>query len=102
MCAKLGGEPWAMDQLPFTSEPTMICAIETFEKKSIKNPIMAFCATYNDIFTKYISLVKETPELKDVPNLLGDCLKESLSSVNYFFLILFFSFTRPIKSTLNT
>ena len=34
MCAKLGGEPWAMDQLPFTSEPTMICAIETFEKLS--------------------------------------------------------------------
>jgi hypothetical protein len=82
MCAKIGGEPWAIDQLPFTTEPTMVCAVESYDKKNLKNPIMAFCATYNNIFTKYVSLVREAKD-EDLNNLLGTCLKEALEVVKF-------------------
>jgi len=85
ICAKLGGEPWALEDLPFTKEPTMICAAESYDKKNLRAPLMAFCATFNSLFTKYCSFVKEAKDGNDSSSLLGICLKEALTVVKIFF-----------------
>jgi len=81
ICAKIGGEPWAIEDLPFSKEPTMICAVETYDKTNLKKPLMAFCATYNSMFTKYISLVKEASNGNDSSSLLEICMREALATV---------------------
>lgn len=95
VCAKLGGEPWAMEDLPFTKEPTMVCAIESYDKKTLRSPIMSLCATYNNIFTKYVSLVREAKQKEngesDIDGLLSSCLNEALVVVrNLLIFKLFF------------
>lgn len=30
MCAKLGGVPWGMNDMPFTSSPTMLIGIDMY------------------------------------------------------------------------
>jgi len=81
ICAKIGGEPWALEDLPFTKEPTMVCAVETYDKKNLRAPLMAMCATYNSMFTKYCSFVKEAKDGSESTSLLGECLKEALTVV---------------------
>jgi len=91
ICAKIGGEPWALEDLPFTKEPTMVCAVECYDKKNLRAPLMAMCATYNSMFTKYASFVKEAKDGNDSASLLGSCIKEAISIVNLF-LIFFIDF----------
>ncbi len=81
ICAKIGGEPWALEDLPFTKEPTMVCAVECYDKKNLRAPLMAMCATYNSMFTKYSSFVKEAKDGSDSASLLGVCIKEALAVV---------------------
>lgn len=57
MCAKIGGEPWAIDKMPFTDVPTCIASIDFYEKS--KFPIMSVCLSVNRTFTKYCSVVVE-------------------------------------------
>ena len=32
ICAKIGGEPWAMDDMPFFDKPAMVCGIDVYHK----------------------------------------------------------------------
>lgn len=48
MCAKIGGEPWAIDDLPYFDDATMVCGMDVYHnvgKKSLS--VLAFCASIN-------------------------------------------------------
>lgn len=80
IAAKTGGEPWAMDGLPFTNAPTMVCGIDTYGKPGSKNQILSFCATYNRTFTKYVSYVRTPKDGTPVTSELTDCIKKAIEA----------------------
>jgi aubergine-like protein len=56
MCAKLGGIPWAVDNLPFMDKPTMICGLDVFHATSLgKKSVLALSASMNNSATTYWS-----------------------------------------------
>lgn len=55
MCAKVGGIPWAINNLPFTSQPTMIVGIDLLVDKKKNSSVMGFCATWDRNYCKYYS-----------------------------------------------
>jgi len=78
ICTKVGGEPWAIDNLPCTNKPTMLCGVETLEKKfgNERKQLIGFTATYNKTFTKYFSLSRFNQK---------DALKECIDkALDYF------------------
>jgi aubergine-like protein len=84
ICAKVGGEPWALDQLPFTNCPTMVCGIDIFRATG-KKSILGFTATYNRTFTRYISLAKILEDGND-KQVLTECIDEAFKNVILYFL----------------
>jgi len=76
--AKIGGEPWAIDGLPFTQKPTMICGIDVFSGSG-KKSILGFTSTYNRTFTKYTSIAKEY-DGKETHRLVSECVEEAIKS----------------------
>jgi len=79
ICAKVGGEPWAVDQLPFTNAPTMVCGIDVF-KSTGKASVLGFTSTFNKTFTRYISTAKVYEESK-VDEIMYECLSEAVENV---------------------
>jgi aubergine-like protein len=75
MCAKVGGEPWAVDFMPFTKVPTMICSLK-LSKTNSHEQIITFCATTNRTFTKYVSLGTDVKE---------DCIEEMMRQALHCF-----------------
>ena len=56
MCAKLGGIPWAVDNLPFMDKPTMICRLDVFHATNLgKKSVLALSASMNNSATTYWS-----------------------------------------------
>ena len=54
MCAKLGGIPWAVDDLPFMDKPTMICGLDVFHATNLgKKSVLALSASMNNSATTY-------------------------------------------------
>ena len=48
MNAKVGGIPWAVDNLPFMNEPTMVCGMDVFHSTSLgKKSVLALTASMN-------------------------------------------------------
>lgn len=86
--AKTGGEPWAIDNLPFTAEPTMICGIDTYGKPGSKTQMLAFCATFNRTFTRYVSFLRTPQENCSLSMELVDCVKGAVENVQYLFITL--------------
>lgn len=80
IAAKVGGEPWAIDNLPFTNVPTMICGIDTYGKPGSKTEMLAFCGTYNRTFTKYVSFLKTPQEESPISAELTDCIKKAIET----------------------
>ena len=50
--AKMGGTPWAINDLPLMDKPTMICGYDVWRKKRVKS-VLAFNATMNKQATRY-------------------------------------------------
>ena len=56
MNAKLGGIPWAVDNLPFMDKPTMICGLDVFHATNLgKKSVLALSASMNNSATTYWS-----------------------------------------------
>jgi aubergine-like protein len=56
MCAKIGGEPWAINELPFFNDATMVCGMDVYHNTGKKaQSVLAFCASINQRGTKYWS-----------------------------------------------
>jgi aubergine-like protein len=79
ICAKVGGEPWAIDNLPFTDKPTMVMGIDVYQSKG--DCYIGCSATFNQNFTKYFSTLKITTESGIVEN-IKSCVEESLANVS--------------------
>lgn len=79
MCAKVGGEPWAMDNLPFVSNPTMVVGIDVYNKNG--KSILACCASFNNRFTKYASIVKQEAQGRDLDAVIRDSINEAIEMV---------------------
>jgi len=73
ICAKVGGEPWAVDSMPFTSVPTMVIGFDTYNK--FGKQIIGCSASYNRTFTKYISV----PAIEALNAPLNDKIKECVN-----------------------
>nr|AEX87966.1 Otiwi4 [Sterkiella histriomuscorum] len=56
ICAKIGGIPWTIDDMPIMDRPTMICGMDVFHKTKLgKKSVLAFCSSFNKTSTKYWS-----------------------------------------------
>jgi aubergine-like protein len=56
MNAKIGGVPWAVDNLPFMQVPTMICGMDVFHSTALgKKSVLALTASMNQSATTYWS-----------------------------------------------
>lgn len=56
MNAKVGGVPWAVDNLPFMQTPTMICGMDVFHSTALgKKSVLALTASMNQSATTYWS-----------------------------------------------
>lgn len=55
MCAKIGGIPWTVDDLPFFNERTMVCGLDVYHDTESENGISTygFVASYNRTCTKF-------------------------------------------------
>lgn len=75
MCAKIGGEPWAIDNLPYFDDVTMVCGMDVYANtgKNSKS-ILAFCASVNPRATQYWSAVR-------VQENVGEEMSNSLQGV---------------------
>lgn len=69
--------------MPFNNCPTMVCGIDIFRGAG-KKSIFGFTATYNRTFTKYVSIPKIMEDGKE-DGVIGDCIKDSVNNVLYFF-----------------
>ena len=59
ICAKIGGIPWCVDNLPLFDKRTMVCGMKTYhENKEGILSVFGFVATYNKTATKYWSTSK--------------------------------------------
>lgn len=82
ICAKVGGEPWAIDKLPFVNIPTMVIGIDVYNKSS--KTIISCVGSYNDRFTKYLSVVKYEDQGKDITAKVKEGIVELAEAVNLF------------------
>ena len=56
ICAKTGGIPWIIDNLPLFDKRIMICGMDAFHETKTKcKSVIGFVATYNRSATKYWS-----------------------------------------------
>lgn len=93
ICAKVGGEPWAVDSMPFTSVPTVVIGVDVYNKGN--KSIVGCCASFNNTFTKYISIAKCEEKGKDLTEKVNECVKEAISQVILNNKI--YSLTKPLK-----
>jgi aubergine-like protein len=57
ICAKVGGEPWAIDAMPFVDVPTCVVSIDFYDKGP--RPVMAIVISINRTFSRFCSVVVE-------------------------------------------
>ena len=69
ICAKIGGEPWVIDQIPCKSKPTMLMSFCVYKN------IIVSCGTYNRNFSKYNSKVVEFPEPSQIKEKICNLFK---------------------------
>ena len=55
ICAKIGGIPWVIDNMPFMDKRTMVCGLDVFHEREEGQPIssVGFVASYNKTCTKF-------------------------------------------------
>lgn len=79
ICAKVGGVPWNVNNLPLSEVPTMIVGIDVFHKMSThKKSLLAFTATMNREFSKYWSTVRQQEEGQEIGIYLESAFIESV------------------------
>lgn len=74
--AKVGGVPWALQNLPLGDQPTMVVGIDVFHKKGLHS-VLGFCATTDRNFAKYVSLPKVNAPSEEICSQLSDCVYQA-------------------------
>jgi aubergine len=83
ICAKLGGEPWAIENIPLLNKPTMVIGIDVYNKAGMS--IIAFCGSYNIRLTKYVSTVKYETQGKEIHMKIKEGVIELVNQVYIYF-----------------
>ena len=78
ICAKVGGTPWSLKELPFTDEPIMVVGMDVFQNKPMKNLLLSFCATVNKHLSRYWSRAKLSPSRVEVGNCIQAAVQDSM------------------------
>jgi aubergine-like protein len=79
ICAKVGGEPWAVDDLPYFDAPTMVCGIDVFHKVGGgQKSVLAFCGSVNHRATRFWSAARVQDEGQELSNGLESVMEEGL------------------------
>ena len=80
ICAKIGGEPWAVSELPLFEKPTMICGMDVYHKvgNGTKSMLAVTCSI-NQRATKYWSAAKMQDEGQEISNVLEGIMEEALT-----------------------
>lgn len=59
LCAKVGGTPWMVSDLPFVDKPTMLVGIDIYTRmKDRRSSILSYVATVNNRFSRYWSTIE--------------------------------------------
>ena len=81
ICAKIGGVPWCIDNLPLLDRPAMVCGLDVYHNSSLgKKSILGICTSFNRNATKYWSkslILNSDDEIKS-KNLLQSLMERSL------------------------
>lgn len=79
--AKVGGVPWALSQMPFNDQKTMIVGVDVFSKRGGFS-VLGFCATMDQYYSTYVTV----PQLNQVGTKDTSELKKSMytAMVQYF------------------
>ncbi|OMJ88066.1 hypothetical protein SteCoe_10049 [Stentor coeruleus] len=76
--AKIGGVPWALQNLPFSDAPTMAVGIDVFHKAG-SHSVLGFCATTDKNFAKYVSLPKVNAPSEEICSQLSECMVQAIT-----------------------
>lgn len=82
ICAKVGGEPWAVDRMPFCSIPTMIVGIDIHSKGN--KSYIGCCGTYNNTFTRYHAVCSCENKDGDLSTKVADSIQELINNFKSF------------------
>jgi aubergine len=56
ICAKIGGVPWIIDEMPLLDRPSMVCGASFYKSPELgRKSILGFCSSFNSSATKYWS-----------------------------------------------
>ncbi|CAD8139528.1 unnamed protein product [Paramecium octaurelia] len=56
ICAKVGGTPWGISDLPFTDQPTMVCGMDVYHSTAKgRKSMLSFVSTEDEFFSKYMT-----------------------------------------------
>jgi len=56
ICAKIGGVPWTLEDMPLLERPSMICGMDVYHATHLgRKSVLGFCASFNSTATKYWS-----------------------------------------------
>ena len=82
MNAKVGGVPWAVDNLPFMSTPTMIMGMDVFHSTALgKKSVLALTASMNQSATTYWSTSACQDEIgQEAANNLQNGMKNAMEA----------------------
>ncbi|OMJ90456.1 hypothetical protein SteCoe_7154 [Stentor coeruleus] len=77
MNAKVGGIPWALDNLPFSNTVCMVIGIDIFTKRG-SSGVLGFCATMDPHYARYGSFPKVINPGGDVFTRIQECTEQAL------------------------
>lgn len=76
VCAKVGGTPWSVSDIPFMDQPTMIVGVDILHKNCMKQKsLFSFCATVNRNASRYWSSI----ELRDSKEEIGIGIQDAVT-----------------------
>ena len=89
LCAKVGGTPWSISNLPFFDKPTMIIGTDIVHKANMKNKsILSFCGSVNRHLSRYWSTVSEHSSDHEIGEGIQNAVKNSMNEfqkINKYF-----------------
>jgi hypothetical protein len=56
ICAKIGGVPWTISDLPLLDRPSMVCGLDVYSSTHLgRKSVLGFCSSFNSSATKFYS-----------------------------------------------
>ena len=56
ICAKIGGVPWTIDEMPLLDRPAMVCGLDVYHATHLgRKSVLGFCSSFNNSATRYWS-----------------------------------------------